>query len=532
MAAAALIPWLVIAAFRPSWRPSSTLAPAIAVCLIVFAVSTVTSRVPRLSLELLGYAVLLTGVYLLLVALMRRPEVRDHLARLALILCVVVAGLYLVQVFQSWAEWWGLIGRLTVPPLRPEYLGLTLGSPNPLAAVVLMLGAFGLAANAFPGHRGRLVAGLIVVLIAVTTFVTASRGAWAGAVAGMVAIVAAAVLVRSDTRGRAWRALHTRTGAAVAAAAAIAVVAAIGLAALSGRLTLDDSGYREGFVAVSSRLISSAPLTGVGPGGWAVLRAAATDPSDSGSVRAAPPQHLPDDPERVRCARVRRRRLSSWQLSVFSIVRAIRSEDRRQQRVAFAAVFSIFVFAGQQVGDVVVNVLAVLLALALPVAWLDAAALPALGATTPNDSRSRDRWATPLLLGAALLIVAIFVGIARVEGATASAQRGVDLANAGRWAGAAAEFGKAVAVDPDVPLYQFGLGVTAADAGDLATAERASHCERERRRLHLCVARPRGGSLAARRRGRSTRRARPRRTSRPPATSCCGRCRLAPPAAR
>ena len=63
------------------------------VCLTVFAISTVTSRNPRLSIEMLGYAVLLFEVYLLLVALMRRPALRLHFERLALLFCVVVCVL-------------------------------------------------------------------------------------------------------------------------------------------------------------------------------------------------------------------------------------------------------------------------------------------------------------------------------------------------------------------------------------------------------------------------------------------------------
>ncbi len=155
MAAITLIPWLAVAVVRPSWRPSSPLGPALLLCIAVAAVSTVTSRVPRLSVEMLGDIVLLIEVYLLLVALMRRPVVRRHLQRLALVLCVLVAVLFVVQVSQAWLGWWDLVGHVAIPPLRPGYLGLTIG-PNPVATVVLLLGSFGLAASAMggPGRSG------------------------------------------------------------------------------------------------------------------------------------------------------------------------------------------------------------------------------------------------------------------------------------------------------------------------------------------------------------------------------------------
>ncbi len=46
MAVVAIVSWLLIAAFRRDWLPSSRLLPAIAACLVVFAVATVTSRIP------------------------------------------------------------------------------------------------------------------------------------------------------------------------------------------------------------------------------------------------------------------------------------------------------------------------------------------------------------------------------------------------------------------------------------------------------------------------------------------------------
>lgn len=117
IAALALIPWLAGGVAIPTWRPASRLLPAIGVCLAVFTISTITSRVPRLSVEMLGYAVLIAAMYLLLVAMMRRPILRAHLERLGLTLCLAVCVIYLIQVAQEWLDWWALLGH---PRCRPS----------------------------------------------------------------------------------------------------------------------------------------------------------------------------------------------------------------------------------------------------------------------------------------------------------------------------------------------------------------------------------------------------------------------------
>ena len=36
-------------------------------------------------------------------------------------LSLVIGLLYVVTVFQAWLDWWGLVGGLAVPPLRPLF---------------------------------------------------------------------------------------------------------------------------------------------------------------------------------------------------------------------------------------------------------------------------------------------------------------------------------------------------------------------------------------------------------------------------
>jgi O-antigen ligase len=472
IAAIALVPWLIVAVVRPDWRPVSRLAPAMVVCLAVFAISTVTSRVPRLSVEMLAYAVLLSELYLLLVALLRRPVLRLHFERLSLTISLIVCVLYLAQAFQAWLVWWDQVGRLAIPPLRPGYLGLSLGAPIPIATLVLLLGAFGLATSQLRGLTNRVVGAVVLGLTGATVLITASRGAWLGAAAGLAVTFGAAVVARPETRAAARRQLRSRW-AAVALAVSVPILA-IGtvLAALSGRLTLEDGGYRAGFAAASFRMFDASPITGAGPGTWQVLRAANSD-------RTSPDLYIPH------AHNIYLQTLAEFGLLglvagvvlfgalALLILRAIRSDDSPTRRVAYAALFAVVLLAVQQVGDVLVNVPALLFAMVLPIAWLDAAAQPPLADRgddrgAPDRPRQRTR---ALALGAAGLTCLILVGLARIESVTDVAGRGVAAADTGSWAEAAARFGEAAAADPGVAAYQFELGVSAANAGDLRLAE-------------------------------------------------------------
>ncbi|MFN8629642.1 MAG: hypothetical protein U0838_04770 [Chloroflexota bacterium] len=79
IAAAVLLVWLLIAWRRPSLRPRSRLAPMLAIAVAVLAATTLTSRNPRISLDFVTYAVLLAGLYLLLVTILRRPALRPRM---------------------------------------------------------------------------------------------------------------------------------------------------------------------------------------------------------------------------------------------------------------------------------------------------------------------------------------------------------------------------------------------------------------------------------------------------------------------
>ena len=364
---------------------------------------------------------------------------------------------------------------------------------------MLLLGAFGLATSQLRGWTNRVVGAVVLALTGATVLVTASRGAWLGAAAGLAVTFVAAVVARPETRAAARRQLRSRW-AAVALAVGVPILA-IGavLAALSGRLTLEDGGYRAGFAAASFRMFDASPISGVGPGTWQVLRAANSDPT-------SPDLYIPH------AHNIYLQTLAEFGLLglvagvvllgalALLILRAIRSDDSQTRRVAYAALFAAVLLAVQQVGDVLVNVPALLFAMVLPIAWLDAAAQPPLadrGGDRGEPDRPRHTDPRARRLGPAGLTCLILVGLARIESVTDWRAAGSRRPTAGNWAEAAARFGEAAAADPDVAAYQFELGVSAANAGDLRLAEDSLARELDGRRLHLRLAEPGRGALEA-----------------------------------
>ncbi len=121
---------------------------------------------------------------------------------------------------------------------------------------------------------------MVTVLVLIVTLITGSRGAWLGMGLGIVAVLAAALVLQPEAREAVRRLARTRLALSVVAVGVPIVVLGVAYAALSGRLTLDDSGYRAGFTRASIAMFESSPLTGVGPAIWATLRAANSLPTD------------------------------------------------------------------------------------------------------------------------------------------------------------------------------------------------------------------------------------------------------------
>ncbi len=469
-----LLLWLGLAAIRPDWRPSSRLAPAVVACLAAFAISTATSRFPRLSVEMLGYAVLIAELYLLLVAMMRHAVLQRQFENLAVVLCGLTCVLFLVQAVGEWQQWWSLIGRLALPPLRPNYIGLRYGSPNPVATVALMLGAFGVASIARRGRAALAPVLVLLLLVGAAVLVSGTRGAWLGAGAGLVVLAAAGIWAFEPLRGR-MRALGgSRRGVVVAVVVVALVGGAAEVASLTGRLNTGGADLRTAFAAASLKMFGASPLVGVGPGTWQVLRAAFTVPTDIDYY--IPHAH---DIYVMTLAEFGATGVMAA-LVVFACVgvlvaRALRSRDQPTQLVGLAAVFVIVVFAAQQTVDVLVDVPGIMVATALPIAWLDAAELNDRGTTAA--ARPWRRMPSAALrvvpIGAAAVTCLIAVGLILIESVAPTADNSVVAADKRDWHTAALLAAQAASRDPDLNVYWYNLGVSAANIGNLRQADAA-----------------------------------------------------------
>ena len=477
LAIGGVLAWLGVALVRREWLPASRLSLAIAAILGAFLLATLASRNPRLSAQMTVYVLLLVELYLLLVALMRRQRYRQQIERTAILLAFLACVLYLVQVTQAWSQWWSTVGRLTVPPLRPGYLGLSVG-PNPLATLVMLLGAFGLASGQLRGRRGRAASVVMLVLVATVVVLTGSRGAWIGAVAGLGATALVGLLFLPGLRSGLGGFMRSRTGRIALVVASVALVVAIVYAGVSGRLTLFDYGYRESFAAASLGMFLASPLVGMGPALWPILRSSFTTP---GQLDAYFP-HAHD--------------IYLQALAEFGIVgiaagavvlvllarlvtAGLRSADPTWQKVGLAAVFSVVLLGAQQLVDMLMNVPALLLAMALPVAWLDARSLGEAGRLGAADRKVPGMGnvggaavGRGVAVGMVLITIASGVALVRSEMVATTARQGVNAANVGDWSAAAARLLDAAATDPDMPAFAYSAGIAAANDGDLATAAR------------------------------------------------------------
>lgn len=309
------------------------------------------------------------------------------------------------------------------------------------------------------------------ILILVTVFLTGSRGAWLGLALGAIAAGSAALFAERDLRSVLGRVLRSGTGALALLVVLAAAAAALALAAHSGRFTIGDEGSREAFWAASFRMFEASPLTGIGPGVWGTLRATFALPAEFD-------YYIPHAHDIFIQALAEFGLLAiPATVAVFAnlgqlTIRSFQAAAPEHRRVAYAAIFSVVLLAGQQLVDVLVNVPAVLLAIALPVAWLDAVAL---GPPQPQVRQATTARGRGHLLAAAstAAVVVVLAGIVRVESAAGMALTGTARANGGAWADAETAYAKAGAADPDVAAYRFELGLAAANAGDLPTAEQA-----------------------------------------------------------
>jgi O-antigen ligase len=468
---AILLVWLIVAWRRPAWRPATVLWPGFAAALIAFAVGIALSPTPRLGLEYLAYSVLLTCLYLLLVRLWADRFFQRRFGALAVGLTLFVCGLYIAIVASHWLDFWSLVGSIVTPPLRPLFEGLTLGNPSAVMTLAVLFLAPAVAHLGLDSIGRRIGVGLLVGLVLVVTLLSGSRAGWLGLAIG-IGITALTWLLLGENRAmiRRLAGLHrVQVGLGVAAVVVIPLAVLFG-PGIALRIGAGGETGRATFFGTAVRMFESAPITGVGPGGWAANRIVDTPAGEIDYyVPHAHSLYLQTAAEFGLVGIVAG--IVAIGCVAWLIAGAIRDVDPVRRRFGWAALFSLAYFGAHQLLDFYPNMPAVLFAFALPIAYLDATSRRPIPMgrlrVSAGIPRQLQRGTRAGLLVAALAAIGL---LAWSESIAAPADQAVAAANRRDWPVALAGAKAAVAADPSIPAYTFTLGLTAANSGDLALA--------------------------------------------------------------
>ncbi|MEZ0241458.1 MAG: O-antigen ligase family protein [Chloroflexota bacterium] len=459
--------WAIAARKSSNWLPRSALLPAMAVSLASLAIATIFSRIPRVSAEYLGYAILLWGLYLLLVRLLADPFFRRRFAVLSTLMFVAISVAFVAAITVDWIEFWRVLGHLAIPPLRPNVESLSFGNPSAVLTIVALF-AVPTVAHLGGSRTGRLATVVVVLGIAVVALLSGSRAGWVAI--GLTILIAAGVaLAVPTTRSTILEMVHAVASRPPALAGALlALVALGGVAAvfLPGVLSRFASGgeeVRAGYAAVAIRLFAQSPLVGVGPGIWAVEHVAQTAPDET--LYYIPHAHNVELQTLAEQGLVGALAGVVAVIVVIGLVRdGIRDEDPARRRWAWLAGLGLVYFVLHQQLDFYLNFPGFLFAAAIPIAYLDA--------TSSQRLRfSGSGRLSPRVSLAGLAAVALSSGLLLWQEVPAGKLgQATALANAGNWAAAAAPAAEAAAMDPDISPYVMTAALAAARTGDHQTA--------------------------------------------------------------
>lgn len=478
LTAVGLTAWLTVAWRRPEWRPSTAIWPAFVLPLAALGLSALASPFQRLGLEYVAWSVLLTALYLLLVRILALPYARARIGGLAAILGLVLGLAYIGWVLILWIEWWGLVGSIQAPPLRPLYLGLTWGNPSAVLTVEVLLLLIAAAGLGFATRGARLTIGLLSLVTVLVIVMSGSRAGW-------LALAAAAVLVgglwlaralwigrasRRESIGRALGDRRVQVGI-VAGAISLGILAIVFAPGILSRVQDGGDGGRLVYYSVALRMFADAPLLGLGPGTWAARRIAYTEAGELDFyIPHAHNVYLHTAAELGVVGLLAG--AAAFACVGWLILRAARGADPVRRRWAWAGGFGLVYLGLHSLFDYYANMPAVLLLLAIPIATLDGTADRRLG--LPSGLRPVTRPLRAIAFGAliaASLVAAIY--LARAEGLAFTHQEAVTAANAADWQAALAPATDAAREDPLIAPYQLTLGLAAAGGADWDTAEPA-----------------------------------------------------------
>jgi O-antigen ligase/tetratricopeptide (TPR) repeat protein len=479
LAAATLGLWAFVARRNPAWRPRTVMWPVIAASIGSLAVSTLFSREPRVSLEYLGYSIILAVLYLLLVRLFADQFFRRRLAVLATMLFLVSAVAYLGQVVGGWLDWWRLSGALSIPPLRPGFSGLTYNNPSAALTMIALLGVPAVAT--FGGSRRRQIAAVVGVVgvVGIVALGSGSRAGWFAL--GLTAVIAPiAWLAMAENRalaraivGEAMRSPWGRVGVVIVVLGGVAITVVLGPAVVR-RAGEGGEDVRLAYAVAGIRMFEQAPIFGTGPGTWVIQRPRYTVQSETDYY--IPHAHNIEAQTLAELGLVGAAAGLVLVGGILWLLRgAVRGTDSVRRRWGWAGGVGLLYFLLHQVLDFYVNMPAFLFAAAIPVAYLDATTAPgthqlSLPHLPPFEYRR-------LANAVSIAVVVIAIGGLLLQEVPALRQaQAVAAADARDWAAADAPAREAAAMDPDIGSYQFTAGLTASRSGDHAAA--AAYFER------------------------------------------------------
>jgi O-antigen ligase/tetratricopeptide (TPR) repeat protein len=470
MAVAILGGWLVLAILRPSWRPTTPLMVPVGIVVAAWCLSALFSQRPRLSLEPtlagLGFAF----AFLFLTRLLADPWFRQRAASLMILGTVLVSCGYIVQVVALWIEWWALVGRVALPPLRPAFASLVLGSPNLVATYLMLTGPLAIVLVAERSSRRWASIGLALVA-ATAIFLTGSRSAYLGAGFGVLTGLGLAaskfdlrrVPVVATTMIRGRPVLLVPIGALVGAMLVLLPVVARRFAQGGDSLRLDL--WRSALT-----IFAEHPLTGGGPGTWVQLKVAANPPGSPNIIlEHAHDLYVQAAAELGIVGLIALGILVAWVVS--RLLLGWRS-PRGLSLEAGAVLIGLTAFAGQSLVDNPTNLPSMIIPVLIVVAWIDG------GLASPGlDAGARTRFmdivlrSRPIVLSIVLVVLVLTVPmLIRIDRAGLTNIAGNDAALARDWPAALARYEAALADDPGHTMYQLERAGMLARVGRAAEA--------------------------------------------------------------
>ena len=464
--------WCIGAMLRPSWRPRTPLLFPVVLASAVYGLSALFSQRPRLSLDptMAGFAIALT--YLLLSRILADSWFRRRFEPAMVTAVGLVCAAYIVQVVLEWLRWWGLVGALVVPPLRPSFVGLGFGSPNLVATFLLLLGPLAVVVVGRSSRTWPAVA--LGAAVAVAIFLTGSRGAYIGVAVAMFVAVGLAATRREFGRPLADKAnlLFRRRRSVLALSAICVLVLVVFTPVVVSRFLQGGDSLRIDLWRSAASIFVDHPLFGGGPGTWVQLKIPANPPGTSNIIVAhAHNMYIQAAAELglVGLAALLflviatgRRLLGAW-----------RSAPVPLSVETGAVIVGLSAFAGQSLVDNLVNLPFVCLLVIGVVAWVDAGMINLEASGTNN--RSVDHTVSRLsavVLPVAALVASVLVlpFVIRTDAAMFASEAGALAGKAGDWPTALADYGVATSLDPGFALHRLERASALARTGRLAEA--------------------------------------------------------------